>query len=684
MIKDLDELGGVDWGALSHAWGAADDVPDLLRRLVGPDPRGRADALGELRGTVHRHGDVFDGTVAAIPFLLAVAGDARVPDRAGVLRLLAGIGGATRREDPGPDCTAARAAVAGAAPLLLRLLDDADPEVRRAVPAALLVQRGDAGPALAALRARLAVEPDADVRGALAAAVAGLGRLAAAGLVSGVDPIAAGAWFAGWLTAPDPAGAQVRGRLTAVADLVGTAPEALAGDLVPVVAGLLRADLEAADQALPALRVSRVEDLTDLVSPARLDGPVAAAGSRDALVEDLSMSLRERVEDRVELLTCLLAAGAPAARSAALRPALGLIGYWRGDYTGLVTLLGAQLTDGRLAGRAALVLEHLDALAAPATDALADAVMSAAPASPYGDGPPPWVVTWPGWEPTVGPTLWALAALHDDRALPAVRAVLDRDVPVRGAGPLVTRYATTAPDLLATLRRRCTAQAGSAAAGHRRLLALLATALGPAAAEAVPELLAGPIDPVTANALGRIGPDAAAAVPALRGMLDRDDGVEAVVAVVLWQVTGEAGQAVELLARHLDDPWDATAGVADAAGRLGPAGAALEAPLRALVDADDDRVHVAAARALWRITGDAETPLPVLARLWTARPARRAEIAAHLAAIGPAARALRDLAAAEARQPFRHSAALNGWSSRQVALDVALLRDCRTILDATG
>ncbi|GGM83354.1 hypothetical protein ACFFX1_37465 [Dactylosporangium sucinum] len=686
MIKELDDLDGVGWGALSHAWGAADDVPDMLRRLVGPEPQARADALSELRGTVYRHGDVFDSTVAAIPFLLAAADDPRLPDRAGVLRLLAGIGGATRRDDPDPDFVAAREAVADAATLLLRLLDDADPNVRRAVPATLLGRRGDAGVVLAALRARFTVEPDADVRGALAAAIAGLGRRAAAGLVSGVDPAAVATWFAGWFAAPAPAAADVRCRLGAVAGLVDTGPEALAGDLIAAVADLLRADLRTvAPEALPALHASRPEDLVDAVSPARGGGPRPAAESRDALVEDLSLSLGERIGDRVALLTGLLSAGAPAARSAALRPALGLMGYWRGDYADLVALVGAQLTDGRLAGRAALVLEHLDALAAPVADALAAAVMSAPPESRYGDGPPPWIVTWPAGAPSVGPTVRALAALDDDRALPAVRAIVDRDVPPPGAGPLAARYAATAPDLLRIIRRRCTESAANAAAGHRRVLAVAAAALGPAAAEAVPDLLAGPIDLMTATALGRIGPDAAAAVPALRATLDRDDRiVEAAAAVALWEITGEARPAVEVLARHLDDPWDATTVAADAAGRLGPAGAALEAPLRALVDTDDDHIHVAAAQALWRVAGDADTPLPALTRLWAASPGRRSEIAAHLAAIGSAARPMRDLVAGEPQRRFRHSAALNGWFSRQVALDLALLRDCHTVLAATA
>ncbi|MEV4134294.1 hypothetical protein AB0J72_19240, partial [Dactylosporangium sp. NPDC049742] len=510
-------------------------------------------------------------------------------------------------------------------------------------------------------------------------AVAGLGRLAAVGLVSGVDPAAVGTWFTNWFT--DWSAADVRCRLAAAADLVDTAPEALASDLIPVVAELLRADLRAVAETLPALDVSRWQDLSSVVTPTHISG-LRPAGSRDALVEDLSLALAERIEDRVALLTGLLSAGPPAARSAALRPALGLIGYWRGDYTDLVTLVGAQLADGRLAGRAALVLQHLAALAAPAADALAAAVASAAPESRYGDGPPPWVVTWPGWEPTVGPTVWALAALDDDRALSAVRAIVDCDVPPGNAAPLAARYATTAPDLLPTVCRRCAGSTGDAAAGHRRVLTQVAAALGPAAAEAVPELLAGPIDLMTATALGSIGPDAAAAVPALRATLDRDGGI--VAAVALWQVTGEATQSVELLARHLDDPWDASYFAAEAAGRLGPAGAALEASLRALIDIDDDDIHVAAAQALWRVAGDAETPLPALTRLWTARPGLRSKIAAHLATIGPAARPMRDLLAAELRERFRHSAALNGWSSMQVALDLALLRDSHTILAATS
>ncbi|MFC5004167.1 hypothetical protein ACFPIJ_40875 [Dactylosporangium cerinum] len=686
MINDFDDLAAVDWSALGHAWGAAGDVPDMLRRLVGPDPAERDDALRELHGVVHRDGEVFDSTVAAVPFLLAAAGDAHVPGRAGVLQLLAGIGGAFRLDDPAAEFHAARAAVAAAGPLFLRLLSDVDPDVRRAAPAVFLVGRGDAGLYLAALRDRLAVEPDPGVRGAIAAAIAGLGSHATAGLVSGIDPAEVGAWFSGWLSTPALNMSDVRCRITAVADVAHAAPDTLTGDLIPAVVDLVRADLPAVPpMTLPTLSASRPADLVHAMTELRSSEPRRAADSGDALVSELSQALNGRIEDRISLLTGLLSAGEPAARRAALRPAKALMGYWRGDYEALVVLVGAQLADARLAGRSALVLEHLDALAAPAVDALAAAVASAPLEDRYGDGPTPWIVSWPREGPTVGPTVWALAALHDARALPAVRAIVERDVLPRNAAPLAARYAVIAPDLLPAVRRRCAELTGSAAAGHHRVLAATVAALGPAAVEATPDLLALPLDLMTATALGRIGPGATAAVPPLRAALDCGHPVtEVAAALALWQITGDPKQTVQVLARHLSDPEYVTAAAADAAGQLGPAAADLDEPLRAVLDADADHALVAAARALWRVSGDADTSLPVLAQLWTDSPRHRADVAAYLSELGGVARPMRDLVEAELSYNFRHSAAVNGWSSNQVAMDLALLRDSRTILARTG
>src|SRR5262245_27721007 len=79
---------------MSHAYGPADEVPDLLRELVSEDPAVRESALDEMYGAVHHQGDVYECTVASIPFLLEAAALPDLPGRSGIVQLLASIGGA--------------------------------------------------------------------------------------------------------------------------------------------------------------------------------------------------------------------------------------------------------------------------------------------------------------------------------------------------------------------------------------------------------------------------------------------------------------------------------------------------------------------------------------------------------------------------------------------------------------
>ena len=69
-------------------------MPALLRALVSDDAEAREYALDGMYGSVHHQGDVYDCTVAAIPFLLEAAAMPLLPGRGGVLELLATIGGA--------------------------------------------------------------------------------------------------------------------------------------------------------------------------------------------------------------------------------------------------------------------------------------------------------------------------------------------------------------------------------------------------------------------------------------------------------------------------------------------------------------------------------------------------------------------------------------------------------------
>lgn len=90
---DLPGLDDVDWASMGHAYGSAADVPDMLRRMVSDDPGERGKAFSEFYGAVHHQGDVYDCTVEAVPFLIHALRDPATPDRDDLMALLASLGG---------------------------------------------------------------------------------------------------------------------------------------------------------------------------------------------------------------------------------------------------------------------------------------------------------------------------------------------------------------------------------------------------------------------------------------------------------------------------------------------------------------------------------------------------------------------------------------------------------------
>jgi hypothetical protein len=89
----VDDLDRIPWKDLTHAYGPAADVPDLLRalRTASPNLRGEESPLWHLFGNIWHQGTVYEATAYAVPFLLDAAADPRTPDRSGVLALLAEI-----------------------------------------------------------------------------------------------------------------------------------------------------------------------------------------------------------------------------------------------------------------------------------------------------------------------------------------------------------------------------------------------------------------------------------------------------------------------------------------------------------------------------------------------------------------------------------------------------------------
>ncbi|MFF5258969.1 HEAT repeat domain-containing protein [Actinomadura viridis] len=87
----LAGLDDVDWASLQHAYGPAEDVPDLLRALASESASERDKAMHELYGNIFHQGSRYEATAHAVPFLAALAADPRVQDRADIVRLLSAI-----------------------------------------------------------------------------------------------------------------------------------------------------------------------------------------------------------------------------------------------------------------------------------------------------------------------------------------------------------------------------------------------------------------------------------------------------------------------------------------------------------------------------------------------------------------------------------------------------------------
>ena len=141
-LLTLDGLDGIDWASLRHAYGSAEDVPELLRRVAsgdgdeggGGDGSGggaeAAEALNELWGTIWHQGSVYSATVAAVPYLAKIA--AAGVSMPGVLQLLGSIAESScpPREAGEPD--ALHEAVTACCDAIAPLIDSPDGPTRAA------------------------------------------------------------------------------------------------------------------------------------------------------------------------------------------------------------------------------------------------------------------------------------------------------------------------------------------------------------------------------------------------------------------------------------------------------------------------------------------------------------------------------------------------------------------------
>jgi hypothetical protein len=98
----LAGLRAIEWSKLTHAYGSAEDVPDLLEALLAQDDDVVEESLYHLSYNITHQGTLYEATACTVPFLLAILQDDTLlaGARFGALELIASIvNGRAEREE---------------------------------------------------------------------------------------------------------------------------------------------------------------------------------------------------------------------------------------------------------------------------------------------------------------------------------------------------------------------------------------------------------------------------------------------------------------------------------------------------------------------------------------------------------------------------------------------------------
>ncbi|MEU3744327.1 MULTISPECIES: HEAT repeat domain-containing protein [Streptomyces] len=698
MFTGIDD---VDWASMDHAYGDASDVPELLRGLASADAAEREIALDGMYGAVHHQEDVYDSTVACVPFLFELVATAGLPGRGEIVELLRSIDGDGRDpeqmdfwSDDEDEYAAwvetlarAESDTRARSGVLLDVLADPDPRLRRAVPGALVQLHGDPEEVLAVLRRRLAVERDGGVLRALAAAVGELG------VREGKSTEASSAVLADLLTRGDgPGGPGLR--LSALVQLArcspsGPLPERAAGIALDAMREAL--EEEAEEEGVGAGAGAEVGSPTLISYLRRLKasqrGSVKAPWATELLGE-LHHALGDRVAERFSLLEDQLRSPDWGQRREAIDMGGLLLTGWRGPHEESVRLLGEQLreADHRIVRWAAAELERLYAIGGPAADALAARVAAG-----------PEFLPQARWrETSYGAAVSALAAQGDARAVPALVDVLRFGEVPEDLGDWIGRMAPAAaaelaPVLLGRLARIAPGKQ------PRRTDHLLKAAVATGVAEAVGpalRILRAPVDtarPVlrdAVQALAELGEPAREALPELRRLArDGDTHLRVHAAAALWSAGGGTEDVLPVLSLGLTaDHWSGRVDALRLIARVGTEAAGLLPELRRLVASPEENggwVAGALATALWEAGRDEDESLPVLLHAWSAHVDNRPDVAGVWARMGSAARSAVPVVREELAAVRRHNN--TGGTGRiryRCADDELLLRHGRALLES--
>ncbi|MFD6225709.1 hypothetical protein ACFWFZ_02310 [Streptomyces sp. NPDC060232] len=592
-MRSPAELDHVQWHDLTHAYGPAADVPELIRALYTDDDTAEA-AVHELYGNIHHQGTVYPASAPAVPFLAhAVLHAPRRRDE--LLMLLAALADHDPQDTESPDWPGSP--VAAICAELTRLLPD------------LLPCLGD--PERAVRRAALRVV--AAVAGLLPAEVRASAEHRVDELYT-ADPVAV-----------------VRADALVVLTRLGREIE---GYDSPFTEVRLAAAMLAAEQSGPPYEKRLVDILAEdgaEPDPGTDDFPWTGTWSPD---EHLTRLLTRDVDAGLTAAARWITAGDIGSRGSWL--AREIQETWRDREPEVLDLLLAALPhqrDSRAAARCLTTVgDWVERLPAPGAD-LRDALHRYAHTQ----------------EETAAPALLALVRSRDPRAL---ELVLRNPGPetLRAAA---TSFPEAADRLVPLVRRAL----ADGATGNAAIALIDALAqFGTAARQAQPELLdclrTRRAAVVAARQIGGNG----VVTPQTTALLHEaaqsaDPSLSAAAALAHHRLTGEADPAL----RILEGVLSARGPVHWHLGTLQPLGSAA-APLLPLIEplltARYEWTRMAAAEAHYKVTGSPERAVPILAALIGATPVGLSALRA-LAAIGRVPEELRPTLRSFAFSPLR-------------------------------
>jgi hypothetical protein len=122
----LAGVDAIDWHALQHAYGSADDVPDQLYRLADGDDS----SIGDLFGNIYHQGSLFEATAYTVPFLWRLLAAHGEIGHSGIAALLSAIAEASGSQRNGW-AQKSREEVWKGAGVALRLLSSSNETARR-------------------------------------------------------------------------------------------------------------------------------------------------------------------------------------------------------------------------------------------------------------------------------------------------------------------------------------------------------------------------------------------------------------------------------------------------------------------------------------------------------------------------------------------------------------------------